>query len=259
MGLLAGLSAACSSAPVARSAAPPVPSQAAVLVRGVPVEHEIASGGKDVYELRIEGRSYLELAVEQTEAVVAVELAGPDGSRRDSVDDPGPTFSERLAVIAPVAGTYLVTITPTPSDPQAAGGRYRVKLVELRPAAAGDDDRVAAEKLLRKGRGLRFRAPPDRSGALQLDRDALARWQAAGDVSGQARAMVELGETEQRLGHSSEALCWFQSALKLANTSDDEEMARALFGLGEVQGANGSSEVKETALESYRQAIELWK
>lgn len=248
--------AACSSAPAARTAASET-SRALTLVRGVPVEREVASGGKDVYELRIEGRSYLELTVDQSKVDVAVTLRGPDGPPLIVVDDPGPAFSERLVVIVPTAGIYLLTIAPF--EPQAPGGRYRVKLLELRPVGERDEDRVAAQALLMQGRALRFREPADRPGALKCDREALARWQAAGDVSGQIRSMAELGETEQRSGNSSEAIRWLESSLKMARAGDKEERARALFALGNVQSSGASSEARQTAIESYRQAADLWK
>jgi CHAT domain-containing protein/tetratricopeptide (TPR) repeat protein len=250
------LAVACSSAPVPRIGLAE-PAHLPTLVRGVLEEHEVAAGSKDVYELRIEGRSYLELTVDQSEVDVAVTLRGLNGSPLAFVDDPGPALNERLAVIVPTAGTYLLIIAPF--EPQALGGRYRVKLLELRPAGAGDEDRAAAQALLMQGRSLRFRRPADRPGALKCDREALARWQVAGDISGQVRAMVELGETEQRSGNSSEAIRWLESSLKLARAGDEEERARALFALGDVQSSEASNEAKQTALESYRQAADLWR
>ncbi|HSS51631.1 MAG TPA: tetratricopeptide repeat protein, partial [Thermoanaerobaculia bacterium] len=247
------IAAACASAPAVRTAAPQA-SRAPALVRGVPVEREIAAGATDVIELPLAAGTYLELAVDQSELDVAVTLAGPDGATLVSANDPGRRDrAERIAVIAPAAGTYRLAVAPAGS--QGAGGRYRVTALQLRPAGPGDEDRVVAERLFAEGRILSTRGPEGWRRALDTYRQALARWQAAGDQPGQVRALVELGATEPFESSSSAAIDWLKQALSLASQIGDEEsQARALLTLGNVRAGDD----KNAILENYHQALDLW-
>ncbi|HEX3556590.1 MAG TPA: CHAT domain-containing protein [Thermoanaerobaculia bacterium] len=215
------------------------------------MEREVAAGATDVCELRLAAGTYLELTVDQSELDVAVTLAGPDGATLVAVNDPGHRDrAERIAVIASSAGTYRLTVSPASS--QASGGRYRVTLKQLRPAGPGDEDRVIAERLFAAGRRLSTGGLESWNRALDLYRQALARWQAAGDQPGQVRALVELGATEPFEESSSAAIEWLKQALALARQIGDEEgQARALLTLGNVQQGNA-------ALEDFRQALDLW-
>lgn len=250
MGLIA---AACSSAPAARTAAPEAP-QVSTLVRGVPVERDVAAGAADVVELWLAAGVYLELAVDQSELDVIVTLAGPDGATLVSVNDPGRRDrAERIAVIAPAAGVYRLIVASAGS--QESGGRYRVTALQLRLAGPGDEDRVVAERLFAEARILSTRGSESWGRALDLFRQALARWQAAGDQLGQVRALVELGVTEPFETSSSAASDWLKQALALARQIGDEEgQARALLTLGNIRpGDDGNA-----AMEDFRQALDLW-
>jgi CHAT domain-containing protein/tetratricopeptide (TPR) repeat protein len=130
-----------------------------------------------------------------------------------------------------------------------------VTLKQLRPAGPGDEDRVKAERLFAEGRILSTRGSESWGRALDLYRQALARWQAAGDQPGQVRALVELGVTEPVEPSSSAAIEWLNRALALARQIGDEEgQARALLTLADFHSGDGTQE----ALEEYRQAMDLW-
>jgi len=216
------------------------------------MERKVAAGATDVSELRLAAGLYLELTVDQSELDVAVSLAGPDGATLVSVNDPGhKERAERIAIIAPTAGVYRLTVAPVSSQ----DGRYRVTLNQLRPAGPGDEERVMAERLFAEARILSTRNSESWGRALDLFRQALARWQAAGDQSGQVRALVELGATEPFESSSSAAINWLKQALSLAGQIGDEEgQARALLTLGNIR----SGDDKNAALENYRQALDLW-
>jgi CHAT domain-containing protein/tetratricopeptide (TPR) repeat protein len=248
---LLGSIAACSSAPVVKPASPEA-AQVPSFLPGVAVEREVAAGATDVCELRLAAGTYLELTVDQSELDVAVALAGPDGVTLVAVNDPGHRDrAERIAVIAPAAGSYRLAVSP--AGVLESGGRYRVTVKQSRPAGPGDEDRVVAERLFAEGRSLSTRGAASWGRAVELFRQALERWQAAGDEAGQVRALVEMGATEPFESNSSAAANWLERALALARQiGDEEEQARALSTLGNIQSR------PDAALEDFRQALDLW-
>jgi len=220
----------------------------------VPIEREVAGGATDVCDLGLEAGVYLELVVDQSERDVAVALVGPEGAPLLSVNDPGHKGrAERVAIIAPQSGVYRLKVTPVSS--QVSGGRYQITIKQLRPAGPGDEDRVIAERLFAEARILSARGAESRDRSLDLFRQALARWQDAGDAPGQVRALVELGATEPVGSSSSAAINWLERALTLARQIGDVEgQARALLTLGNIRPGSD----RKAVLEDFRKALDLW-
>src|SRR5215208_922829 len=53
-----------------------------------PVEREMPSGGRHVYQIELSQGQYLRLTVEQKNIDVAIQVSGPNGSLRAKMDSP---------------------------------------------------------------------------------------------------------------------------------------------------------------------------
>ena len=222
------------------------------------VEQEI--GGEEVREHRIDlpAGSYARVTVEQAAIDVALELRGPDGSvvsRTSSVG--GHRVPELVSWIAPAAGSYRLLVSV--QDRQAPSAVYAVTLEEVRPAAAGDEARVAVERAAAEARQRSFcERAEDKRKALEDLRRVLAAWQAAGDPLETARTLNDIGDLHVRLGEEDAALPVLAQALELARGSGDRrEQARALSHLG-LASQHQRMKMKDV-FDLYRRSLDLWR
>jgi CHAT domain-containing protein len=213
-----------------------------------------------VHEHRIELRavSYARVTVEQAAIDVALELRGPDGAVLARVDSPGGhRVPELLSWVAPAAGVYRLLIRA--HDPQAPRDTYTLGLDEVRPAAAGDEARVAVERAAADARQRSFsERVEDKRKALEDLEQVLAAWRAAGDRLGEARTLNDRGDLQARLGDNEGALASLPQALEIARAlGDRREQARALNLLGLVQRRMGVDRAR--VLELYSASLRLWR
>src|SRR5207248_1979352 len=113
-----------------------------------------STGQVHAYRLTVARGDFVHVAIEQHGIDVAAALVGPDGREVIAVDAMDDEFRpEAIVVIADVGGDYTVTARPAPNA--GARGRYTIRLASLRPAVAGDEMRVDAERAFARGRRRR--------------------------------------------------------------------------------------------------------
>jgi CHAT domain-containing protein/Tfp pilus assembly protein PilF len=249
---------ACSPRPA--PLAPPVSAAAPVLAPGSPVERELRHGETHEYRLAVAAGSYLEVRIEQPGIAITARLLGPGGEAVAVADDPGRRgLPARLPWIAAAGGEHRLVVTAHDAD--APPGRYRLELLALRPAAAGDAERVAAQRAFAEGRRLQDDWGEDalRRGLARL-REALALWRSAADRTGEVDALLQIADAGNSLGDFEGALTAAGEALELARAAGYREGgALGLQILAEVRVRRNLPDDRAAARALFDQALALWK
>ena len=250
----------CSSAPPVQTLSPeplPIPSGLPRLEPGVPQEREIRGGEVHEHRISVQMGDYARIAIEQKKMDVAARLTAPSGKAVLDADGVGGTkVPELLSWIAEEGGDYVLTVAP--HDPAAPSGLYGVELEELRPAAAGDAQRVLAERADSEGEhwwALQDEEPKRK--AIARFEEAAALWQAAGDLPRRVRALNRIGALHRGLGETARALELCGEALALAvEIGDRPGEAEAHNNLGVARHQAGQN---QQAIEDLQQALRIWE
>src|SRR5262249_39430151 len=240
-------------APPAAQGAPEV--RVGTLGPGKTIAAEPAGGGSHAVQLDLDSGEFLSLRVSHQGVELVVTLVGPDGQRLAGVESfSGPNGSETLAVITPLSGAHRLEIRPR-SD-RAASGLYAISLQSLRCATSADPLRVRATESSTRGERLLEEDPPAALTRAATDlEEALALWQEVEEPSGEAQAMLFLGQVRYRQGERAKALTLFFEALVRAEEREDPRgSADALHQVGIALLALGES---ERALNYHQQALAL--
>jgi len=108
-------------------------------------EHAIKGGESQVFGVSIGANQTARVEIEQKGVDVALTAYKPNGERFIETDSPtGVLGSDLILVTAIEAGEYKIAVEP--SDPKADAGRYVIRLVEIRPTLAEDNQINAAAK-----------------------------------------------------------------------------------------------------------------
>jgi CHAT domain-containing protein/tetratricopeptide (TPR) repeat protein len=173
----ASLLGGASVAAAATQAGPPT-ADATILTQGSVIEREMRVGETHVYSIELREGEYLQEVVEQRGVDVVQTLKGPNGQTILETDSPsGRQGPDPLAVIAPVTGTYSLTLsrtgryTPPPME-------YELRVLAVREPGPLDLLRARTVKALADA-GRVFRQQPAEGLARFLE--ALAGWEALGD------------------------------------------------------------------------------
>jgi CHAT domain-containing protein len=223
---------------------------ALVLTPGEPVEHELAGGETQTFQLEAKGQPLL-ITVEQDGVDVVLVLLDPAGKPLGTMD----TATERSGtetwlIPSGAEGPYRLEVRS--AEPGAPKGRFRVRVEEL-PA-----ERIEAERLSTEAGLLFTKEDGDaRRQALALYKEALAHWQALGRKPDEARALFRLAVLHQNLGERQPMLDRLNQALPLfAELGDRAQEANVLTHLGLALG--GLSRHRE-AIAFYERSLEIWR
>lgn len=250
---------ACSSAPRVQTLAPEplrIPSGPPRLEKDVPQEREIRAGETHEYRIVAQTGDYARVSLDQTGVDVALRLVGPSGEEVGEADGVGgKKHPDLLSWIAGSGGDFRLIVTPHGPD---GAGLYKVSLEELRPGAAGDPDRVAAEKLTWEAEHWLSREDADcKRKALEGFAAALERWAAAGDRVKVVDVLNQMGVIERTLGETQKAFDFYERALAHAlEWGDRRGEAQARNNLAVAYGLLGDS---PKAMASYREALRIWE
>jgi CHAT domain-containing protein/Tfp pilus assembly protein PilF len=235
-------------------AADPPTAESLSLQPGVSQEREIQGGQSLSFDLQLPAGTFLEFEVILWDPSLAPRLLSPAGEVVAKGEGGVPQL---LAAIADHGGTYRLELAAPVA--QKSSKRFTVRILELRPAAAGDEKRVRGAKLLLEARQLALATPTEaqRKQAEALIAEALAALRAAGDARGEVEALIE---TSSRLGERGDmpgALGWLEKALKKSRESGLPEWeAISLSSMGYCQGRLGSS---DEAIEFFKRSLEIWQ
>jgi len=221
------------------------------LAPGASLEREIHGGETQTFDVPLDAGTFLLLEISSRNASLSFCLSKPNGETLVNAMGSDPHL---LAVIADQAGIYR--LDPFAAQELKVPARYSVKILDVRPAAPGDEARVKAALALAEAKRL-----------LALDNDeqapraearlgeSIAAWQAAGDPRGEAEALLVNAGFRSDKGRISEALLLYEKALDRSKESGfPEGEARALQGIG---FCSSRLEHYEEALRSYRSAAEI--
>ena len=188
------------------------------------VERSLAGGQTNEYRVLLSQGQFLHAVVEQKGIDVEVELLGPDGKRIGHFDSLNSAWGPEIMVaIAEGPGEYRLRVVA--GNPQAAAGKYEVRIIALRDATAIDRQHVAvnrsveqAQDLLGKGDGASLQQAAERF------KRASAFYQSSGEQYDQALAMFSQGTAEAQSGNFSAALQAYELCLPLFRTLGDKAM-----------------------------------
>jgi CHAT domain-containing protein/Tfp pilus assembly protein PilF len=120
----------------------PQDQQTRELEPGKPIERELSGGQSHSYELKLAAGQYVKLIVDQRGIDVVLKLLGHEGKQIAEFDGEFRTQGQEVAAwVAEGSGSYRVDVQA--EDKNAAAGRYKIEILELRVAT--EDDRALYE------------------------------------------------------------------------------------------------------------------
>ena len=202
------------------------------------------------YQIVLGSHRFVRVRVQQRGIDVVVTLRGPRGDSLAAVDSPNGTDGpEPLAFISGAKGDYVIEIAAL--EPAAAPGNYTIAVPENRGVRPSDPDRILGEVALAAGKAAivqQTRATFEE--ALRQYRIALAAFEAAGDSAAAAEAILRIGDAQNRLGSSGEALPLLERGIAMAERVG--EMALQLDLLNQAGRAAHNLRQPTRAIEYFR-------
>src|SRR5215813_8112564 len=188
---------------------PQEPNELALHTR---IANELNSGETHAYRVNVATEQYVYLVVDQQGIDVVVKVFGPAGPKLIEVDSPNGTQGpEPVSFIADAAGVYRIEVGSIAKD--AKPGRYEIRLEELRPATAHDRNLLAARVAYEAGERARLQTPRKLTEAVKQYEDALRLFREAGDRSGEALTLTNLGVVANLLNQRQKAIDYLNQAL----------------------------------------------
>jgi CHAT domain-containing protein len=165
-----------------------------------PTEREINGGERHLYNVELIAGQFAQITVEQFGVDVSLSLCTGDGHRLSEVDrQSGSAGPEKLSVIAPADGTYLLQVKPLPDT--TLKGSYRVEAAPLRKPENTDEIRIKAEKMVTEGGAYFDRGRPNcLQQSIDKYKEAQKLWQSLDDGYETAITLYGLGWSYSKLG-----------------------------------------------------------
>lgn len=224
------------------------------LVLGVSVSRAMAGGAAHSYRITIGSGQYIRLVLDQHGIDLAMTIFHPNGRLLVEGDTAhGSQGQERLAAIAESEGVYRVEVRSL--EKEIDGGRYELRVYELRLASAEDRSLVAGQAAYAEAERARFQKPAKRQEAIKKYEEAIGLFRAAGERSGEASALTNIGVVYNQLGERLKALEYLNQALSLHKLlGDQREEARTFTYMG---FASSGLVERQKALEYFNQSLQL--
>jgi CHAT domain-containing protein/tetratricopeptide (TPR) repeat protein len=240
--------------PASERGAAPSAQESISLEPGKPVERELSGGQSHFYKVTMISGQYLRITVSQQGIEVVMALFTPDNKKIGEVDSERATVgSKTISAIAEAAGVYKVEARS--AEKMAQTGRYEIKVEELREATTEDKYRVAAESAYREAEQLENGTSEAKRKSIEKYYEALMLYRRAGDRSGEADTLNNIGLVYHSLGETQKALENLNEALPLRRAVGDRRgEAVTLNNIGLVHRMLGEA---QKALEKYNEALPL--
>ncbi len=221
---------------------------------GETVEQKMGAGETHTFQVAMAAGQYLRAVVEQKGIDIILKVLGPDGQVIREIDNPnGMLGPESVSVTAQVAGDYTLEISSYKTVPS---GGYAVRIEALREPTPTDVKRLAAERLFAEAQELRAKGTKaSREAAIEKYKEALAVWEALGDVQSGSYALCNIGRVFRALGVFSDSMTYLNRALLLLQ--DTEHVAERAFILNEIGATHRTLGDPLEAIPPYNQALEL--
>jgi CHAT domain-containing protein/Tfp pilus assembly protein PilF len=229
-----------------------------VLSPNAAIERDL-TGETHSYLITLASGQFLRVIADPRGVFMIMKLFAPDGSKlADVTNSNSRQAAEGLSLVADASGNYRLEISFPNPPTDGVARRYSVKIDDLRPATARDNDRIRAERAFTEGRGLQARgeAAAFKEARRRYD-EALRVFRELSDRSREAATLQYLGNVSHNLGDPRAAISYYKEALSLWRVLNDKlgqaqtlnSMGWSLYGLGELQ----------QALSHYDLAIPLWR
>jgi CHAT domain-containing protein/tetratricopeptide (TPR) repeat protein len=221
---------------------------------GSAVRKEIAAGETHRYEIHVKANQFLRITVTQQGLSVSIDASAPGGKRVAGGATPDDTESRlQLSMIAEVSGDYHLEVRSLESH---STGSYEIRVAEVRPAAAGDEQRVEAGRLFAQAEELYTSVAAESTRrAIGKYEEALALWREVRDQTQEALALSRIGRSYNYLGESWKAVEFYKQALGLmTDGAYSSETVSALNGAGYSYLDLGEN---QQALDYFSQALLL--
>src|SRR5215813_4072918 len=260
--LSAGWTVEAQSAPNASASDPPKSTitqnqqEPTSLELGAPVEREIASGQKHLYQLTLMPGQFIKVVVRQLSAEVRISLIPPDGKTIPVLDSFLHDPLVHVERVVDQAGTYRVEIYTRSKVPT---GRYEIRLAELRPATENDRALEEAQESLEKAMVL-MRTDKFTQAAPLWTRVIELRERVLGPDSLEvAEALSSLGVVYEHMSDYASAEPLLQRALRIKEKIRGPEhpaVADLLRSLGDLYLSKGDDVQAEELLQKARGIFE---
>lgn len=242
---------ACRPAPEAQSTRP--------VAAGCVLRGSVSSDTPSLHPIPAGGRLFVRATLDQLGADLRLELRAGDGSPLAVADGPGGLWIPEMlsAVTSGRAEGLLVAVVAAPSVAEPAP--FELRIDELRPADAGDPQRIEIDRMLQEARHLL--TPIGEDGAQRarvlLD-DALAKARSMDDPVRQALALQTRAAASLSNGRFEDARNAAEHALEVLPATGQERLrastlgvlSGALVNMGELEAARDALERTEAAAQA---------
>ena len=229
---------------------------ASILLPDQTVERQLRGGEVQAFQVRVQTGDFLRVSAMQMGIDVQLRLFDTANQKLSETDGlNGSQGAEVVAVIAEQPGFVRIEIA---ADAAVPPGNYQLKIETLRPAAATDQQWMAAQKLSQEA--IQLRAKPgteNQEQAVAKFADALRIWQVMDDPLMVAHTLFYLASGYRRLGQTQHALVYYSYLTELTRAHPEwRELPSALGGLANVMLELGE---QRKALVYLNQALGEWR
>lgn len=177
-----------------------IDEKAHTLRPGETVGREITGGERHLYKIYLSQGQFFQAVVEQLGVDVTASICTQDGRRVAEVDrQSGSWGPEAISLIAKEDGEYRLQVRPIESV--GIGGRYIIKIKELRDSAPTDEVQVEAERIVTEGGKYFEKGKPDcLIESIKKYEQALKLWQSLSNDLEVAVTLYGLGWSHTNLG-----------------------------------------------------------
>jgi CHAT domain-containing protein len=228
------------------------------LEHGRPVERELAGGQTHTYRISLAANQYLRVAVDQKGADVAMLLFGPDEKKLGEVSLPRTLQGRKvIIVVTEQPGNHRLAVRSLHKD--AAPGKYRVQITDLREATATDKTRLALRKTADEANRLRLEGTAESlNAAIRTLEELLPQIRGIGDRWGEANALTIMGSAYYSLNEYQKTIETFTLAQAIWRQVEDGLRGQAL-AIGYISGAQIVLGEWEKVIESLKLALPVYR
>ncbi|HEX2253676.1 MAG TPA: CHAT domain-containing protein [Thermoanaerobaculia bacterium] len=221
------------------------PEAAALPPLGAAAEWRIAGPAAHAWTVMLAAGDFLRVIVDQRGVDLSLRLLDAAGMPAAEIDSTsGEWGAETLSYLAGAAGLHRLEVVAG----EDSAGSYLLRLEARRPAAPGDERRVAAERAQYEASLLAWttRDPERRRRAVAAHREAATLWRELGDRRRQAWVLHDLARLYSVLEEPEAATAAFEEALALWREAGDAagegksllHLARAAVRAGDGEQAD---------------------
>ena len=215
-----------------------------LLLPGQAISETIAGGERRVYEFPVAAREFARVEVVPSGIDLVVSLVESGKPLIEMDGKSGFLWRMPLSVVATKAGVIHIELKAY--GPATLAGRYSIKLLERRPANAGDLRRVEAEEHLSAGRKLFEQGPQQYEAAGKEYEKATAIWRELNDSQNEALALLNVAWIHFMFSNYDQTLAGANRSTELLRAANDKlgeskaiyVIASAYYYLGEYQRAS---------------------